>query len=192
MLLPHTDQLRLHGAATSPHCKEGIQMRVARTAVVRAETHTGSPLVENLQCRQHLRLLRVSAAAGTPPAPGLLPPLRLLLAASPSAHACAPPPPRQRLLLLRRRLRSPPRRPLPRLLRLRERQRRACCCCCWQPGGRASSAGCGPPYSSSSPSLSAMLKYRSSYVLRSLLCAMTRSQSRTLCFLRYFLVRYLR
>lgn len=47
-------------------------------------------------------------------------------------------------------------------------------------------------YSSSSPSFSAMLKYLSSYTLRSLLEAITRSQSLTLCFLRYFFVRYFR
>jgi len=46
--------------------------------------------------------------------------------------------------------------------------------------------------SSSSASSEAMLKYLSSYTLRSLLDAITRSQSRTLCFLRNFFVRYLR
>merc|ERR1712113_104253 len=46
-------------------------------------------------------------------------------------------------------------------------------------------------YSSlSSASWSAMLKYRSSYTLLSLFDAITRSQSLTLCFLRYFFVRY--
>lgn len=37
-----------------------------------------------------------------------------------------------------------------------------------------------------------MLKYLSSYTVLSLLEAITRSQSRTLCFFRYFLVRYFR
>ena len=46
-------------------------------------------------------------------------------------------------------------------------------------------------YSSfSSASWSAMLKYLNSYTLLSLLEAITRSQSRTLCFFRYFLVKY--
>jgi hypothetical protein len=46
--------------------------------------------------------------------------------------------------------------------------------------------------SSSSPSFSAMLKYLNSYTLRSLLDAITRSQSLTLCFFKYFFVKYLR
>ena len=51
---------------------------------------------------------------------------------------------------------------------------------------------CQRGYSSSSASLSAMLKYLSSYTFLSLLEAITRSQSRTLCFLRNFFVKYLR
>jgi len=44
--------------------------------------------------------------------------------------------------------------------------------------------------SSSSASWSAMLKYRNSYTFLSLLEAITRSQSLTLCFFKYFFVKY--